>query len=124
MPDPVPEPFLMMLFSIATAISGLLFFAILFCSSVAFGWECLYWLRFGVWPPWSITDVTGPIPLTRLIGLDRIIDKWLDYPLSGQIAVLGLMLWSISSRFLKASSIYERFRDAVGRANDGANSHR
>ena len=105
MPDPVPEPFLMMLFSIATAISGLLFFAILFCSSVAFGWECLYWLRFGVWPPWSITDVTGPIPLTRFIGLDRIIDKCLDYPLSGQIAVLGLIAFALVVFFAVLESL-------------------
>ena len=89
----------MTLFSIATAISGLLFFAILFCSSVAFGCECLYWLRFGVWPHWSITHVTGPVPLTGLIGLDRIIDEYLAYPLSGQIAFLGLIL----GRFLRCS---------------------
>ena len=105
MPYPVTEPFLMTLFSIATAITGLLFFATLFCSSVAFGRECLYWLRFGEWPPWSITDVTGPIPLTRFIGLDRIIDKCLDYPLSGQIAVLGLIAFALVVFFAVLESL-------------------
>jgi hypothetical protein len=104
-PDPVPEPFLMTLFSIATAISGLLFLTILFCSSVAFGCECLYWLRLGVWPHWSITHVTGPIPLTGLIGLDRIIDKCLAYPLSGQIALLGLIAFALVVFFAVLESL-------------------
>ena len=105
MPDPVSEPFLMTLFSIATAISGLLFFAILFCCSVAFGCECLYWLRFGVWPHWSITHVTGPVPLTGLIGLDRIIDEYLAYPLSGQIAFLGLIPFALVVFFAVLESL-------------------
>ena len=103
MPDPVSEPFLMTLFSIATAISGLLFFAILFCSSVAFGCECLYWLRFGVWPHWSIT--LGLVPLTGLIGSDRIIDEYLAYPLSGQIAFLSLIPFALVVFFAVLESL-------------------
>lgn len=58
---------------------------------VSLGCECLYWLRFGAWPKWSILNATGPIPPTGFIGLDRIISRVSDGPLYLQFLAIFLI---------------------------------
>jgi hypothetical protein len=77
---------------------------------VSFGCESIYWLGFGAWPKWSISYVTGPIPPTGLVGLDRIISGLFDGPLSLQLLILVFICAGLSGWVEKRSERAERKR--------------
>jgi len=81
-------------------VAGTLLYFGVFGAVVSIIGECIYWLWYGLWPDWSIAQITGPNLRTGLIGVDKIIPWFLSQVLSTQfilIALTGLALAIICS---------------------------
>jgi len=64
---------------------------------VSFAAECVYWLRFGAWPSWSI--LTGPIPATGFVGSDRILHGLSNGPPSIQLGYFAFVCLLVAMWF-------------------------
>jgi hypothetical protein len=62
-------------------------------------YQIYFWLRYGEWPTfplaWTFSYLHLPYPTTDWIGVNRLIDYFMDIPTSFAALIVGAMIFSV-----------------------------
>lgn len=64
---------------------------------LVFGGECLFWLKAGYWPGWTLADQLGYPLESRYVGLNKIVKWYFDQRLSAAIFYGSTAIFLIST---------------------------